>query len=71
MSDTSRFGKIEVGMSFDEVKKIFGEDIWQHQGFSNDTWLVRNERDNSGNRGYIISFDENMKVKDKGYFSCS
>ena len=28
---TSRWSRVKKGMSFDEVKKIFGKDIWQPQ----------------------------------------
>ncbi|MCY1295689.1 hypothetical protein D9M70_450410 [compost metagenome] len=71
MAHSSRFSRIEIGMSFNDVKQIFGKDIWQHAGFDKRIWLVNNETDKSSSRGYQITFDENMKVKSKGMFSCS
>jgi hypothetical protein len=66
-----RFNQIENGMHFDEVKRVFGNDIWQPAWISNDTWMVNNEADTSQNWGYTITFDENMQVKSKGTFCCS
>ena len=71
MEHSSRLSKVETGMSLDDVRKIFGDDIWQHAGFAKNIWLVNNEADTNSSHGYQIVFDENMKVKSKGMFICS
>ncbi len=69
MPKKSRWDKVEKGMTFEEIKKIFGSDIWQHSGFDKNTWLVNNETDSDSNHGYMITFFKNGKVKSKGSFS--
>lgn len=66
---TSRWSQVAPGMHFDEVKRIFGEDMWQNKGFSADTWMVNNEADSSPDHGYLIVFDGAKKVKSKQTFS--
>ena len=56
-------------MSLDEVKNIFGRDIWQSPGFGVDTWLVNNEVDSSPDHGYTITFSKSGKVESKMSFS--
>jgi outer membrane protein assembly factor BamE (lipoprotein component of BamABCDE complex) len=67
----SRWDQVAKGMTLEEVKRVFGKDIWQHPGFGEQTWLVNNERDSSPNHGYMITFFKNGKVKSKGSFSIS
>ena len=67
----SRWEQVENGMTLVQVKQIFDKDIWQTPMFSGNTWLVNNERDPNPGHGYIITFNENGKVKDKGSFSMS
>ena len=56
-------------MTFDEVKKIFGNDMWQSKGFGDNAWLVNNEADSSPDHGYIVTFDKAMLVVSKGAIS--
>ena len=65
----SRWSQVETGMHFDEVKRLFGEDMWQQKGFSENTWLVNNEADRSPDHGYMIVFDSAEKVQSKQTFS--
>jgi outer membrane protein assembly factor BamE (lipoprotein component of BamABCDE complex) len=69
MATSSRWSKVKKGMSFEEVKKIFGKDMWQGRGFPRDTWLVSNESDKSSDHGYLITFDKDKRVKSKGSIS--
>ncbi len=66
---TSRWNQVQPGMHFDEVKRIFGNDMWQNKGFSPSTWMVNNESDSSPAHGYLIVFDDTNKVKSKQTFS--
>ena len=69
MTSTSRWSRIKEGMTFDEVKKIFGNDMWQSKGFGDNAWLVNNEADSSPDHGYIVTFDKAMLVVSKGAIS--
>lgn len=65
----SRWDQIEKGMRIEEVREIFGSDMWKLHHFSDDTWAVNNEADKNADHGYTITFDEHGYVKNKGCFS--
>jgi hypothetical protein len=69
-ANKSRWSQIQKGMSFNEVEKIFGSDIWRTSWSGKNGWLVDNESDKNPGHGYIIEFDENNLVKSMGTFSC-
>lgn len=67
----SRWNQVKKGMSFKEVKEIFGEDIWQTPWSGKNGWLVDNEFDKDPGHGYIINFDEKQHVESMMTFSCN
>ena len=69
MTKQSRWEQVSDGMTLEEVKEIFGKDIWQSPGFDSHTWLVNNETDPSPDHGYTITFFENGKFRSKGTFT--
>ncbi len=71
MPKLSRWNQVNKGMTLEEVKKIFGKDIWQRPGFGEQTWLVNKEADSNPNHGYMITFFKNGKVKSMGSFKTS
>lgn len=67
----SRWEKICVGMTLQQVRDVFGDDMWKATAFAGDTWMVNNEADKNPDHGYMVVFDEAGLVKKKGSFSCA
>ncbi len=64
----TRVQRLKKGMHLDEVKEIFGNDMWRYPG-SETAWLVNDEGDKDPNHGCILTFDDQMKFVEAGHFS--
>jgi len=69
MAKKSRWDRVVKGMTLEEVKKLFGEDISQHDAFGPNVWVVGNEADPSPDHAYLITLYKNGKVKHKDSIS--